>query len=130
MGKNMDVTDILVSELAEAFIWYVENASVDTLKNTYINDVMDDEENENSIGKFRLIHTYTNKDEYITFIARFNKVDDVEELSVYCVEKNEIVMECTRKPENGAWSPNIEQKNILLSEVTRAASKLRDILIK
>lgn len=125
--ERMDVTNISLAEIAKMFVEYINHEDLNTLINTYKDDVT----LENSgiiIGKFRLIHIVdpiTNT--YLTFTAHFYN-DTPKQLVVHNVEKNAFILECTYDPEQHSWTSNRYFENIPVSSIGDMARRLKSIL--
>ncbi len=127
----MNVTDISIEDLAKIFIDYVSLSSVDTLRKSYMNDVVDDDVNEHPIGKFRLIHIFNDATgEYLTFTVSFYMDSNTYKMNIFNYEKKALILECSYDKNKSSWISNILYTNINLSSVicTDMVVKLKSIL--
>lgn len=128
--NRMNASNISNDKLAKTFVDYINTAPAAILKNTYKNDVVEDEDCKNTVGKFRLIHIVDPvKNEYLTFTACFYDEDDgTKTLIIHNIEKNEVNLDCTFNPELNSWSSNRQIQGITVSSVTSMAIILKSIL--
>ncbi len=131
--KPLDVTDIDEETLAQIFINYVTDSSLNDLSKAYKGIVVDNEISENPIGKFNLLHIYSSStDEYLTFTVNFYKDGSLHKMQVFNVEKNTIILDCinNQASNKNSWVSEILYPNINLSSVicTDMALKLKSLL--
>ncbi len=129
--KSMDVTNLSEEEIARKFIDYVSALTANDLKKSYANDITIDEDGQQPIGKFRLIHIYEpGTDEYLTFTVNFFMNNGKYTMEVYNLEKRALIIQCIHDLKLPSWISNITYDNINLSEVicTDMAVKLKSVL--
>lgn len=131
--KPLDVTDIEEETLAQIFINYVTNSSVNDLSKAYKGIVVDNEISEVPIGQFNLIHIYSsNTDEYLTFTVNFYMDGSIHKMQVFNVEKKTLILDCinNQSSNKNSWVSVILYPNIKLSSVicTDMALKLKSLL--
>lgn len=122
-------------ELANMFVNYVLNASEDMLKDTYLGDIMEEEDSEIKVGNFRLIHILKN-DEYFSFFPNFYKDNEKNKLTIFSVDLEKTILECTFDDVICSWKNEIGYSSdidgicqeIKISDITLMATKLRKIL--
>jgi hypothetical protein len=127
----MNVSDLSVSDITEIFIFYISNSSESALRQSAMENVVDNETDQRPIGKYRLIHIADNRtDEYLTFAVSFYMDDNAYKMEVFNHEKAALLFQCTFDPNKSAWISEITYPNINLSSIicTEMAVKLKTIL--
>jgi hypothetical protein len=132
MEKRMDASNISVNELAKKFVDYINSTPDEQLKESYINDVYENEDDDKCIGKFRLLHLFdsTQNNEYLTFTACFfTDETGIPKLTIHNIEKGTLILECTYDASKPSWIAEQNIPDLYLSSITGMATKLRKILI-
>lgn len=89
------------------------------LEAVYKNDIID--ENENEVGKFRLVYGFY-EEGYLSFLVFFQ---DEKDFNVYCIEKIDYIIDCTYDKKMKSW---ISNNNEMSSKFIQCLEKLRKIL--
>lgn len=127
----MDASNISINELAKKFVDFINSTPDEQLKESYINDVYENEDDDKCIGKFRLLHLFdaTQNNEYLTFTVCFFKDEaDTQKLTVHNIEKGTLILECTYNT-NKRWITEQNIPDLNLSSITDMAIKLKNILV-
>lgn len=134
MEKRMDASNISINELAKLFVDYINSTPEEKLKETYINDVYESEDDDKCIGKFRLLHLYdtAENNDYLTFTTCFfnDETGINNTLTVHNIEKGKLILECTHNVANNSWSSKQDIPDLYLSSITTMATKLKAILVQ
>jgi hypothetical protein len=131
MEKRMDASNISINELAKKFVDYINSTPDEQLKESYINDVYENEDDDKCIGKFRLLHLFdsTQNNEYLTFTVCFFKDETgTQKLTVHNIEKGTLILECTYTTDK-RWVAEQNIPDLYPSPVITMATKLKNILI-